>query len=34
MRAKIWGGGRNEKSSFLQRVDVPGAGSATQKEKA
>lgn len=34
MCAKIWGGGRNGKSSFLQRVDVPGAGSAPQKQKA
>lgn len=30
MRTKIWGGGRNGKSSFLQRVDVPGAGAAPE----
>ena len=33
MRAKIWGGGRNGKSSFLQRVAFPGAGSATQNKR-
>lgn len=33
MCAKIWGGGRSGKSSFLQRVGVPGAGAAPQKQK-